>query len=161
VTADIVFLRRAFALIENVEIAQYDLRLDPSLAHRLPFALPTEPNAVVETPGVDAMWLGPDEWLVVTGAEGIDVELDGVHHSWVDVSANRVALDLAGDRTMPMLATGCSIDLHPRAWRERMCAQTLLGRAPVILQHRGDTQRIFVRPSYLNYLVEWMRDAVE
>ena len=73
-----MFLRRAFALIENVEIAQYDLRLDPSLAHRLPFALPTEPTAVVETPGVDAMWLGPDEWLVVTGAEGIDVTRGGI-----------------------------------------------------------------------------------
>ena len=160
-TAEIVFLKRAFAVIESVDIAQYDLRLDRSSAHHVPFALPTEPNSVAEAPDVDVLWIGPDEWLVVTGPEGIDLELDGVDHSWVDVSANRVVLDLAGDRTMPMLATGCSIDLHPRFWRARMCAQTLLGKAPVILQHRGDTQRLFVRPSYLDYLVEWLRDAVE
>jgi sarcosine oxidase subunit gamma len=147
--------------------AQVDLRLDPAHADRLPFALPLEPNTVAETADVCALWLGPDEWLV-TGAETpgallaeLEAALAGVHHSVVDVSANRVALELSGTSRFDLLSAGCGLDLHPRAWGPGRCAQTLLARVPVILWERGGTTAILVRPSFAGYVAEWLTDQAD
>jgi sarcosine oxidase subunit gamma len=142
--------------------AQVSLRLDPrSVDGAGPWSLPA--NTWLEDDGREALWLGPDEWLIVgargTAAAVVDDfarRLVAVPHSIVDVSANRAVIELTGDRRSAMLAQGCSIDLHPRSWRAGMCAQTLLAHVPVILQERTDATRVFVRPSYAEWLVAWM-----
>ncbi len=40
-----------------------------------------------------------------------------------------------------------------------MCAQTMLARAQVILHERSDSTGILVRPSFADYLVDWLIDA--
>jgi sarcosine oxidase subunit gamma len=142
-------------------LAQVSLRLDASLAARAPMPLPLEPNTVWDDGARAALWLGPDEWLV-TGPAGtagdlvaeLEAALDGLHRSIVDVSANRVVLVLGGPDRLEALASGCTLDLHPRHWREGMCAQTLFAKAQVILQERGDTTRVLVRSSFAGYVVE-------
>jgi sarcosine oxidase, subunit gamma len=152
------------AVLRAVELSspsQVSLRVDASLATGLPFPLPLEPNTFTTEPSKDALWLGPDEWLLV-GPAGtardviaeLQEALAGEHHSVVDVSANRAAIELPTDRARALLETGCGLDLHPRAWQRGMCAQTLFARAQVLLQHRGDVTRIFVRPSFAGYLVD-------
>jgi sarcosine oxidase subunit gamma len=133
--------------------------------------LPRSPNTwtALEGVGREALWLGPDEWLVVgprgtaSGFGGADVfaiadpvamGLEGAA-CLVDVSANRTVLELRGDERRALLEQGCSVDLHPSAWRDGMCAQTLLAHVPVILQERGDATRVFVRPSFANWLLDW------
>jgi sarcosine oxidase, subunit gamma len=142
-------------------LSQVSLRLDPSLAGLLPFSLPLEPNTFTTEPSKDSLWLGPGEWLIVApaGTAGdvvaeLDAALDGVHRSVVDVSANRAAIELPTGRARDLLETGCGLDLDPRVWREGMCAQTLFARAQVVLQHRGASMLIFVRPSFADYLVD-------
>ena len=59
-------------------------------------------------PPSDVLWLGPDEWLVLGGREADFADAAAA----VDVSANRVALELAGpDAARPR--PGCALDLHP------------------------------------------------
>jgi sarcosine oxidase subunit gamma len=82
--------------------------------------------------------------------------LEGSHRSVIDVSANRVSLDLGGPGRLELLASGCPIDLHPRAWRRGMCAQTLFAKTQVVLHERADTTRVLVRPSFANYLIDRM-----
>ncbi len=143
-------------------LAQVNLRLDPSLSGLTPFPLPAEPNTAWEGDDRSALWLGPDEWLILgpphTGADLAD-ELSGlladVHHSAVDVSANRVALRLSGPGVAEVLSKGCSLDLHTRSWRPGLCAQTLLGKAQVIVHERRESTRILVRTSFADYLVDW------
>jgi sarcosine oxidase subunit gamma len=123
--------------------------------------LPSEPNTWTTLGEREALWLGPDEWLIVgtpAAAEAIAVEVAGAD-SVVVVSANRAALDLADDARFSLLEQGCSLDLHARSWREGTCAQTLLAHVPVILQERGDATRVFVRPSFAGYLVDWLLAA--
>ena len=140
--------------------------------------LPTEPNTWVtlaEPVEREALWLGPDEWLVV-GRPGSAAGFS--HGAWtrfgfddplaatlegadaiVDVSATRAVLELTDDDLHErrwLLEQGCSIDLHPRSWRAGMCAQTLLAHVPVLLQERGDATRISVRPSFAGWLVDWL-----
>ena len=48
----------------------------------------------------------------------------------------------------------CPLDLDPRVWARGRCAQTLLGRAQVVLQERTKTTGILVRPSFADYVVD-------
>jgi len=142
-------------------LTQVDLRVDPVNADRSPYALPLEPNTSVEHEGVATLWRGPDEWLLVGprgSAEDISSALGtafaSVHHSIVDVSANRVAIELIDEDRVETLSHVCSLDLEPPAWIAGRCAQSLVGRAHVLLEERADATRLFVRPSFAGYVVE-------
>ncbi len=107
------------------------------------------------------LWLGPDEWLVVGDGDADDIATwleattpDG-QRSIVDVSANRAVVELEGPSRLDLLARGCGLDLDPRSWRDGRCAQTLLAHVPVVLQERGGSTRVFVRPSFAGSLVDW------
>ena len=154
-------------IVEHVPfLTQIDVRLDPALVPRAPYPLPLTPNTAWEEGARAALWLGPDEWLVL-GPPGagpdivgeLEAALDGAHRSVADVSANRVALELSGPRAKEILSKGCALDLHPRSWRPGMCAQTMLARAQVILHERSDTTGVLCRPSFADYLVDWLIDA--
>jgi hypothetical protein len=76
---------------------------------------------VVRAGELTALWLGPDEWLVV-GPPGGGQDLESRFReaagdepvSVIDVSAQRTTLLVAGPRARDLLAHGCSLDLHPR-----------------------------------------------
>jgi len=151
------------ARLEAVEIAflaQIDVRCDEEAATRLGF--PTEPNTVSGDMTRGVLWLGPDEWLVV-GLPGtadaslaeLGEALAGSHHAVVDVSANRAVIELRGVTRLEVLASGCSLDLDPfGGWAPGVCAQTLFARAELILQELEGATRLFVRPSFADYVVD-------
>jgi sarcosine oxidase subunit gamma len=141
--------------------SQVSIRADEDAASAL--GLPIDPNTWSAVDRGEALWLGPDEWLVVSETEPADTIVDdarrrlaGRHHSVMDVSANRVVIELTRPRRFELLDAGCGIDLHPRAWLEGMCAQTLLANVAVLLQERNDATRVFVRPSFAGHLVTWL-----
>jgi len=120
-----------------------------------PPGFPTEPNTTAEVDGRLVLWLGPDEWLVLGATEADYPEAAAA----VDVSANRVAFELAGDCAGDVLAQGCSLDLD--ALTPRRCAQTLLGRVQVILvRPDAATWLVLPRPSFAPYLRAWLEDAL-
>lgn len=163
-------------------LAQVDVRIDPAdteartrVAATVGVELPLEPNTVGGgVDGVAALWLGPDEWLLVGGAEEtagaelagrVRAALASSLGAVVDVSANRTTVELSGPAAREVLESGCSIDLHPRAFGAGRCAQTLLARANIVLwQTTGEpspTYRLLVRPSFAAYLAAWLTDAAE
>lgn len=159
------------SFVEATEVAflsQVSVRIDIREAlGQHPFQPPTVPNTWSTDGDQEWLWLGPDEWLVVGPpdaasriAEGLEAALAGRHHSVVDVSANRTILELEADGRRELLAHGCGLDLHPRSWAAGSCAQTLFARVPVILQERDRTTRVFVRPSFAGYLVDWLLAVV-
>ncbi len=146
-------------------LSQISLRAAPELVERLPFDVPTEPNIAASAEGRDVLWLGPDEWLLVTdepaeqALASIDETLAGHHYAAVDVSANRAIVELRGDARSALLATRCPVDLDRRSWGAGRCAQTLFGRAQVLLHERNDATRLFVRPSFGGYVVDLLVTA--
>ena len=160
---------------ERPFLGHLDLRGDPSdsaftggAERALGFALPVEPNTVSEGDGKQALWLGPDEWLITTPPdEGGFVEarlasaLDGVHSSVTDISGGQTLINLSGQDSRDVLAKGCSLDLHPRAFGEGRCAQTLVSGANVILRWAGPEPSfdLIVRRSFADYLALWLHDA--
>lgn len=153
-------------------VAQLGLRgdaADPGFALRvrdvLGFALPTEPNAVSARDGLAALWLGPDEWLIVGAPAGLLERLrdalSTMHAAAIDLGASRVVFELAGAGARDVLGKGCALDLHPRAFPAGSCAQTALARAGIILELVDEMPRfrIFVRRSFARYLAAWLADA--
>jgi sarcosine oxidase subunit gamma len=132
--------------------AQVSVRGEP------PAGFPVEPNTTATVGGRTVLWLGPDEWLVLGGREADHPRAAAA----VDVSANRVVLELQGDDAAEVLAQGCSLDLHPSVFAPGSCAQTLLARAQVILVRPAESRfLVLVRPSFAPYLRAWLEDAIE
>jgi sarcosine oxidase, subunit gamma len=131
--------------------------------------LPVSPNTVQTAGDLTVLWLGPDEWLVLTppGAEAaigarLREALAGVHAAVTDVSGNHARLRLSGNRARDVIAKGCSLDLHPRRFRPGQCAQTLIVRCGVILHQIDDrpSYDLLPRRSFAEYLWMWLSDAM-
>jgi sarcosine oxidase, subunit gamma len=145
-------------------LTQIGLRVDAASAEDL--AVPRYPNTVRAEGDRSTLWLGPDDWLITAPPdsaaaiiEELEAGLADHHHTCVDLSANRAVLDLRGAGAREILERGCSLDLHPSRWAVGMCAQTNLARTQVILEQRPDATRIFVRPSFADYLLDWLAVA--
>ena len=131
--------------------------------------LPTEPNTVGEGAQARALWLGPDEWLLVTGPgeesglrDRIEAALAGRSFAVCDVSGYYTTVELEGRSARDVLEKGCTLDLHPRAFAPGRCAQTLLSHAGIVLRPlRGDASafELIVRRSFADYLFVWVEDA--
>lgn len=165
----------AVRLAELPFLAQVNIRLDAkgaaadAVGLALGLQLPLEPNTVVRAGELTALWLGPDEWLLVGPA---DTERDLESRireaagdepvAVTDVSAQRTTLLVAGSHARDLLAHGCSLDLHPRTFGPGRCAQTTLGRTQVVLVSRdepGSGFWVLVRSSFALYLTDWLLDA--
>jgi sarcosine oxidase subunit gamma len=165
----------AVRLAELPFLAQVNVRLDAkgaaadAVGLALDLQLPLEPNTVVRNGELTALWLGPDEWLLV-GPPGIQRELERRIRaaagdepvSVTDVSAQRTTLLVTGPRARDLLAHGCPLDLHPRVFGPGRCAQTTLARTQVVLVARDDPRAgfwVLVRSSFAGYLTDWLLDA--
>ncbi len=118
--------------------------------------------------GVTALWLGPDETLLL-GADnnglaealpGLVEALHGLRHALVDVSCRDVALDVEGPGAALLLACAIMLDLAPAAFPEGACARTLFGKAPVVVWRRGAQAFQLQTPrSYGVYVRDLLRES--
>ena len=166
---------RGDILIREVPyLAQINLRADLNdgdlmqrLTSTLGFALPVTPNTTTSQNDLRALWLGPDEWLLVgpdgqrdTVDQALRAGLSGAFGSIVDVSANRTVLEIGGPKARELLAHAIPIDFDARWFRPGRCAQTLLAKAQVLIERRDEsTFHVFVRASFAGYVADWLLDA--
>ena len=114
-----------------------------------------------------ALWLGPDEWLLIApeaaGAAvlaGLESGVAGLPCSLVDVSHRQIALEVAGAHAELLLAAGCPLDLHPGAFPVGMCTRTMLGKTEIVLWRvSSDAFRIEVWRSFAAYLSAFLVEA--
>lgn len=132
----------------------------PPAGSMTPVALPREPNTASATQGLRALWLGPDEWLLVSESGPPDIA-DAIGSATVtDVSHGRAALRLWGPDVRSALAKGCALDLHPRVFAVNHCAQTAIAKVSVILDHvRPGVFDIYCPRSYAGSFWHWLTDA--
>ena len=132
------------------------LRGDAEVAARagaaIGLALPLAPHATAAAGDRAALWLGPDEWLLLAPPDGLAVCLDGLPHSLVDVSDGFLALILRGPAAARALSAGCLLDLHTAAFPPGMATRTVLGRAGIILWRLDDNEwRVEIGRSFADY----------
>lgn len=169
---------RAVAVRELAFRAMVSLRAEPGgalyrrLGGALGLTLPTECGRTAGAQDGDAerhtaLWLGPDEWLVVStdDPDALTSTLQGLlgaaPGSVVDVSANRALVELSGPAARRVLEKGCPADLHRRAFEPGTAISTSLGPVPLLLWQTGEhTYRLLPRSSYAVYLARWLLDAM-
>ena len=127
-----------------------------------------EPLTAARKRDVSMLWLGPDEWLVVTPDRRIERirhalrdALDGQHAAVTDVSHSRTILALSGPDARAVLAKGCPLDFHPRVFGPGRCAQSRLAKCQVLI-HRTSAApafEIYVHRSFAQYAWTWLEDA--
>jgi sarcosine oxidase subunit gamma len=86
-----------------------------------------------------ALWLGPDEWLLIAedaepeiGAK-LEAALTGVPHALVDVSHRQCAIEISGAGAARLLNAGVPLDLDLAAFPVGMVARTLFLKAEIVL----------------------------
>ena len=97
----------------------------PALGGALGVALPERIGQRSAAAGIEAICLGPDEWTIVTPADGVAGLLAagaGVDqpHSLVDISGREVTLRIDGPSASEILMLGCPRDIASIAvgeWR--------------------------------------------
>jgi sarcosine oxidase, subunit gamma len=129
---------------------------------------PLEPNRAVEQGERRMLWLGPDEWLLVTQPDEAPVlqrrlieRLIGQFTAVTEVSEGRAVIGLAGPKARELLSHGTPLDLHPRVFGPGQCAQTHFAQMPVIL-HQRDASPIYdlyVQRSLGEHLWRWLETA--
>ena len=112
------------------------------------------------------LWLGPDEWLLVTapGAEAVlasDLRqaLLGKHHQIADVTDYYTTIELSGSRSRDMLMKIATADFHPKVFKAGMGMTTNLARTVAWLRQTRDDREsggpafdIVIRISMADYL---------
>ncbi len=88
-----------------------------------------------------ALWLGPDEWLLL--GNGFNVQLTALPYSQVDVSHRQIGIQLKGNHAADMLNIGCPLDLDDAIFTTGMCTRTVFGKAEIILW-RQDVQTFHI-----------------
>jgi sarcosine oxidase subunit gamma len=172
-----VRLANSVAIVEEPFVTMVDLRVDPTgpgaraAAELLGVELPTTASTYAKNFDTTVIWQGPDGWLV-TGTALAGPELEArlreavAAHGGaaIDVSGQRTTLRLSGSHCRDVLAKGCALDLHPRAFGEGTAAETTLGQVGVILSAvdgSGADYRVLIRSSFARYLADWLLDAAE
>jgi len=126
------------------ELARLALRGDASaLGAAFGLALPAQPCRAVEADGRAALWLGPDEWLLLAPPGTLDADVPVADAAVVDVGHRQVGLVLEGPGAADALAAGCPLDLHLTAFPAGMCTRTVFGKAEIVLW-RQDSARFHV-----------------
>jgi sarcosine oxidase, subunit gamma len=129
-------------------------------------ALPQEPCRATAAAGRAALWLGPDEWLLLAPeADASEIArrgaaLAGVPHSLVDIGHGFTGLAIEGPQAAAVLNHGCPLDLSSAAFPVNMCTRTILGKAQIVLWRTADDAfRIEMTRSFAAYVWSFLEEA--
>ena len=136
-----------------------------SLSRALGLKLPTAPknSATNKSSSRAALWLGPDEWLVIDTGGGdpvADCARAKALHSAVDISQRNTAILVEGAGAEDVLSAGCPQDLSLAAFPVGACSRTVLGKIEAVVWRTGEkTFRVECWRSFSTYAFDLLEDA--
>jgi len=166
----------ALRLAERPFVGKFILRADPDasvqpLRGALGLGLPFDALTSSTSGTTSFLWMGPDEWMLVTAPEEAEARasearsaLAGIHHQLVDVSDYYTIIEIAGARARESLMKLTTLDLHPRSFRPGMVTGSVFGKANAMLwlpleTGAEDLFSLFIRWSMADYLWCAVADA--
>ena len=134
-----------------------------ALSKALGLTLPRKPKTSATKATRTALWLGPDEWLVIDegGRDPLE-ECAGVTalHSAVGVSHRNVAISVTGPGAENTIGSGCPQDLSLKTFPVGACSRTILGKTEIVLLRTGeDSFRVECWRSFSDYVFAFLADA--
>ncbi len=133
------------------------------LSESLGLTLPDRPKTSSSKGVRYALWLGPDEWIVIDEDRGDLVGACGrvsALHAAVDISQRNTAILVSGEGAEDVLSAGCPQDLCLAAFPIGACSRTVLGKAEVVLYRTAaEVFRVEVWRSFSDYAFTLLREA--
>ena len=155
----------------NADDAGFVASAVQALGLSLPLPLCSTQHAVDAAAAIDAdrpaggveriVWAGPDEWFVIAAAsragaieQALRTSLARFHHAVTDVSSGYAVLRLSGLPVREVLAQGCPLDLHPRAFGAGRSAGSHFFKTSVLLWQTDAAPQfeLLVRRSFVGYV---------
>jgi sarcosine oxidase subunit gamma len=134
-----------------------------ALSKALGLTLPQKPKTSSASAGRMALWLGPDEWLIIdeTGSDALSDTLSvKALHSAVGVSHRNVGISVAGPAAAATINAGCPQDLSLAAFPVGACSRTILGKIEIVLLRTADDGfRIECWRSFSDYAFTFLTEA--
>ena len=137
----------------------------PALSEALGLALPMRPKTSVTSGLRSALWLGPDDWLVIDqGESDLLAALANVSglFSATDVSHRNNAIIVSGAGAEAALNAGCPQDLSLARFPVGACSRAVFGKAEVVLLRTADdTFRVECWRSFATYVGGLLQEAAQ
>ena len=144
-----------------------------TIGKNLNMILPTEANTSTSSEALTALWLGPDEWMLVSNkaisedANTYKVEDNLINNiskvnlgAVTDVSDQFVMINIKGSKVFNLFATGSPFNFNEFKNKKGSVVQTILSHIDVII-HLTEINEVnlFVRRSFSQHLHSWMSDS--
>ena len=159
-------------------INKINLRIDSnnkdqltSFCKILDILLPTKSNTFAINEKIKVIWLGPNEWLIVSEKNNdlyikLKNKMGDKEASVTDVSENRTIIRISGIKIFTLLSKFLVLDLEKNLSSESSCAQTFFIKVPLLLVRNNNNDEIpeidiFVNRSHANYIYNLIIDGTK
>ena len=141
-----------------------------NVGKNLNMILPTEANTSTTSDKLTAIWLSPDEWMIVSNElvskdtnkyELYEMLFNSISKTnlgaVIDVTDQFVQLELKGENIYEVFSAGCPFNFNEFKEKKGSSTQTVLNHIDVILHHKDENiVNLFVRRSFAEHLCSWI-----
>lgn len=157
------------SLLPASPASRVSLRVKPAdvklLSKALGVDLPTRPKTSATANGRSALWLGPDEWLLIDDSGRnlmADLAKVKVLHSAVDISHRNAAVLVTGEHAADVINAGCPQDLSLEVFPVGACSRTVMGKIEIVLLRTApDAFRVECWRSFADYAFSYLTEAAK
>ena len=169
-----------FSMKEKTPVAKINLRgnlenkeFASKVGKILGMILPNEACSTSSKEKITSLWLGPNEWLLVSNnelpKETNTYELEQVLFDSINktnlgavtnVTDHFTVFSLSGSNVFEVLSKACPFDFDSKDFGDNKVVQTLLNHIDVtILRKNENSVDLYVRRSFANHLFNWIKDS--
>ncbi len=144
-----------------------------NVGKNLNMILPTEANTSTTSDKLTAIWLSPDEWMIVSNElvnkdtnnyELKEMLFNSISKTTlgavVDVTDQFVQLEFKGENVYEIFSAGSPFNFNEFKEKKGSTTQTVLNHVDVILHHKDENiLNLFVRRSFAEHLFSWIEDC--
>ena len=155
----------------NIRGKSSDKEFMKNIGSALNLVLPIEPNVRIFNNNISIMWLGPNEWLVITPEnekDGIisllNSNLNPQKTAITDVSFNRTILRLEGEKVFTLLSKFLVANLEKILKTNFSVAQSIFIKIPVLFVRNNTDEEptsldLHLNRSHTKYVYELLVDG--
>jgi sarcosine oxidase subunit gamma len=144
-----------------------------AVGKNLNMIIPTEANTSTSGEALTALWLSPDEWMLISNKvvsedfntyvveDNLINNISKVNLGAVtDVSDQFVMINIKGNKVFDLFATGSPFNFNKFKNKKGSVAQTILSHIDVIIHHTEiNDVNLLVRRSFSEHLYSWLNDS--
>lgn len=135
--------------------------------------LPTEPCTSSSSNDATALWLSPDEWMILSNniinknSNNYELEnqlIDNISRvnlgAIIDVTDQFVLINIEGEKVFELFTTACPFNFNNFKNKKGAVIQTIMAKIDIIVHHKEiNNVNLLVRRSFSEHLYSFLCDA--